>query len=545
MTIGTKLDRYIWNLVQHGSGVPDTNTKGNIYIDDLTGITWTKASGGSWGQQELGDLWTVSSDRLTPSTATHGLYFNCSNVIDLTTSSTSNYSSREAMLIGTGSTIGISSTGKARINGGDELEVSYASGIGISTGGSIVLSYATGLTGAGGGPISLTSGGTGDISLTSSGSSGDISLTANGGSGNLSLSTSGGSGDISIAAVGGAPDVTVSCTGGSTGVIGISSTGGGTSSIALATASSGTGDISFTTTSCRTGSFSFLVSTSAGQGNFTANLTAATKGAFELTNGYGFIKIGARDTHNPLHLWSNHSDILIETDAAACSTDIRLDSCDDIYLDAVGEISIDSHFDSNFTITANDIANQTLTIAASNAGAGVGNIAISADGTILLDSVGVLELNSSAGVISIGNDAVAQNINIGTGAAARGITVGNDTTTTSLTLTSGSGNIYLNGGIKHKITTVAAATHTLVATDSVLMVTYTSTGVVTVTIPTTEIAKAGRIFTIVDSGGSALTNNISIETEGAETISGEANLIMDVDYMVITLMSDGTNLFVV
>jgi hypothetical protein len=190
------------------------------------------------------------------------------------------------------------------------------------------------------------------------------------------------------------------------------------------------------------------------------------------------------------------------------------------------------------------IGNNTTTTSISLV-SGTGDISLSSTDAVLIDSVGVLELNSSAGVISIGNDNVAQNINIGTGAAARGITVGNDTTTTSLTLTSGSGNIYLNGGIKHKITTVAAATHTLGATDSVLMVTYTSTGVVTVTIPTTEIAKAGRIFTVIDSGGSALTNNISIETEGAETISGEANLVMDVDYMVITLMSDGTNLFVV
>jgi len=45
---------------------------------------------------------------------------------------------------------------------------------------------------------------------------------------------------------------------------------------------------------------------------------------------------------------------------------------------------------------------------------------------LLIDTSEVLELNSSGGAISIGNDAVAQAINVGTGAAARTITVGND-----------------------------------------------------------------------------------------------------------------------
>ncbi|OGY24411.1 MAG: hypothetical protein A2172_01730 [Candidatus Woykebacteria bacterium RBG_13_40_15] len=77
---------------------------------------------------------------------------------------------------------------------------------------------------------------------------------------------------------------------------------------------------------------------------------------------------------------------------------------------------------------------------------GTGDILVNSTDTLLLDSAGVLELNSSAGVISIGNDAVAQNINIGTGAAARTITIGNTTTTTGIVLTKGaSGEITLTG----------------------------------------------------------------------------------------------------
>jgi len=60
-----------------------------------------------------------------------------------------------------------------------------------------------------------------------------------------------------------------------------------------------------------------------------------------------------------------------------------------------------------------------------------------------LDATGVIEINSSAGAISIGNDAVAQAINIGTGAAARTVTVGNTTGATALALNMGTGDLTL------------------------------------------------------------------------------------------------------
>jgi len=75
---------------------------------------------------------------------------------------------------------------------------------------------------------------------------------------------------------------------------------------------------------------------------------------------------------------------------------------------------------------------------------GAGDITINSDDTLLIDADGVLELNSSAGAIGIGNDAVAQAINIGTGAAARTITIGNDTGASGLVLTTGSGNATVN-----------------------------------------------------------------------------------------------------
>jgi hypothetical protein len=62
---------------------------------------------------------------------------------------------------------------------------------------------------------------------------------------------------------------------------------------------------------------------------------------------------------------------------------------------------------------------------------GAGDVVVTSADTVLIDSAGVLELNSSAGVISIGSDAVAQNINIGS-AGARDITIGNATAGTDV-----------------------------------------------------------------------------------------------------------------
>ena len=75
------------------------------------------------------------------------------------------------------------------------------------------------------------------------------------------------------------------------------------------------------------------------------------------------------------------------------------------------------------------------------ASTGTGDIIINSDNTLLLDSDGVLELNSSGGAISIGNDDNAQAINVGTGAAARTITIGNVTGATEVNMNAGTGGL--------------------------------------------------------------------------------------------------------
>lgn len=161
------------------------------------------------------------------------------------------------------------------------------------------------------------------------------------------------------------------------------------------------------------------------------------------------------------------------------------------------------------------------------ASTGAGDITLNSDDTLLLDADGVLELNSSGGVISIGNDADAQNINVGTGAAARTITIGNGTGATSLVLDCGTGALNIGtNAIAHTVTvgnsTGASALVLACGTgnfslDGAAASTYamgasTTTG----TISIGGTAQTGTI-TLGDSSG---TNTVQIGSgEGATTVA--------------------------
>jgi hypothetical protein len=92
--------------------------------------------------------------------------------------------------------------------------------------------------------------------------------------------------------------------------------------------------------------------------------------------------------------------------------------------------------------TAINSGTSTGTITIGNALSGA--IAIAGGAAFDIDAVGALSLNSSAGVINMGNDAVAQAINIGTGGAARTLTMGNTTGASAVVINSGSGAVTCN-----------------------------------------------------------------------------------------------------
>lgn len=92
---------------------------------------------------------------------------------------------------------------------------------------------------------------------------------------------------------------------------------------------------------------------------------------------------------------------------------------------------------------------------------------------------------------------------------------------------------------------VSSATETVEPYHNKVYVDYTSTGSVTLTIATSRIVNKHKDIRIIDTGANASINNITIETEGSETINGESSLIINSDRTSITLLSDGSNLFIV
>jgi len=106
------------------------------------------------------------------------------------------------------------------------------------------------------------------------------------------------------------------------------------------------------------------------------------------------------------------------------------------------------------------------------------------------------------------------------------------------------GSLEVTEANYRSITTVNAATYDLTGTDFILNVTYTGTAAVTsLTLPTAE-TEEGRIIVIKDAGGNAGSNNITIDTEAAQTIDGSATLVINGDYDSVSLYCDGSNWFI-
>jgi len=92
------------------------------------------------------------------------------------------------------------------------------------------------------------------------------------------------------------------------------------------------------------------------------------------------------------------------------------------------------------------------------------------------------------------------------------------------------------------ITVVNASTYTILEKDNIIHSTYSAIGAQTITIPTAQLV-SGRIITIKDAGGNASVNNITIATEGTEKIDGGDTAVINSNYGVITLYSNGSNWF--
>lgn len=175
---------------------------------------------------------------------------------------------------------------------------------------------------------------------------------------------------------------------------------------------------------------------------------------------------------------------------------------------------------------------------------GTGDIILNSADTVLIDSAGVLELNSSAGVISIGNDAVAQAINIGTGAAARTITIGNSTGATSLVLDCGTGSLDIGtNAIAHTVTLGNSTGATSVVIDSGTGPINVGTNAIAHTVTVGNVTGTTAVNINVGTGNFALNGvGASTYTIGAATTTGTITIGGTAQTGTMTLgSSSGTN----
>ena len=100
---------------------------------------------------------------------------------------------------------------------------------------------------------------------------------------------------------------------------------------------------------------------------------------------------------------------------------------------------------------------------------------------------------------------------------------------------------YTKRGIVRNTSSISG-NHNLKDNEHIIF-TDSSGGAITITLPTAQVVDGREI--IIKDTGNAGTNNITIATEGSETIDGNSTLVLNSDYAHTKLICDGTNWFVI
>ena len=200
-------------------------------------------------------------------------------------------------------------------------------------------------------------------------------------------------------------------------------------------------------------------------------------------------------------------------------------SAGNIDIDGSNGVNIDGADNSNFTITANDAANKALTLSATNADAtGEGNIDISADDNIILDAAdGIIDINSAAGNINIGNDNVNGAINVGT-SGTRTVTLGNNNSHTKV-----DGSLAITSSTEPSVT---GAYEITVGARSFIAISMTGTTTLSLTTGT----NSGQMLVLL-----IYTFDTSLTMPETATLRLAGPWAPDSNGDTITLIWDGTN----
>jgi len=111
--------------------------------------------------------------------------------------------------------------------------------------------------------------------------------------------------------------------------------------------------------------------------------------------------------------------------------------------------------------------------------------------------------------------------------------------TTNYAIQTGAGRVSFGDQVEVNRTSTAVNVNS--SDETIIGVTDTSAAR-TVTLDSDDVID-GRIIIVKDESGGAATNNITLATEGAETIDGQSTLAINANYGTLRVYSDGTNWF--
>lgn len=111
----------------------------------------------------------------------------------------------------------------------------------------------------------------------------------------------------------------------------------------------------------------------------------------------------------------------------------------------------------------------------------------------------------------------------------------------SIQITDGGSIVSSPGSASIFATTAVSSDVTISNSDTFVYLIVDTSATRTITLPLASGVSAGRLYIIKDSDGTAEANNITIDTQGSDTVDGASSAVLDSNFGSWTIVGDGTS----